>query len=49
MQHPKHPIGPGKLRRYTTILVRAAVLLVLVGAVTSAIIATGLDLLPIHP
>jgi hypothetical protein len=38
-----------RLRSYAALLVRAAVALLLVCAVTSAIVATGLDLLPLHP
>jgi len=39
----------GKLRRWATAVVKAAVVLLLIGAVTSAIVATGLDLLPLRP
>ena len=46
---PNHPLPIGRLRWYATVLVRAAVVLLLVCAVTSAIVATGLDLLPLHP
>ena len=46
---PNHSMPTGRLRWYATVLVRAAVVLLLVCAVTSAIVATGLDLLPLHP
>ncbi len=38
-----------RLRGYAEAIIRAAVVLLLVCAVTSAIVATGLDLLPLHP
>jgi hypothetical protein len=37
------------LRGYAGLVVRAAVALLLISAVTSAIVATGLDLLPLRP
>jgi hypothetical protein len=46
---PNHSLPTGRLRWYAAVLVRAAVVLLLVCAVTSAIVATGLDLLPLHP
>jgi hypothetical protein len=42
-------VPAGRLRSYATLAVRAAVALLLVSAVTSAIVATGLDLFPIGP
>jgi hypothetical protein len=46
---PNHSLPTGRLRWYAAVLVRAAVVLLLICAVTSAIVATGLDLLPLHP
>ena len=46
---PNDSMPTGRLWWYATVLVRAAVVLLLVCAVTSAIVATGLDLLPLHP
>jgi len=49
MKNAAGSVAVGRLRWYATLVVRAAVVLLLVCAVTSAIVATGLDLLPLRP
>jgi len=49
MNNPSDFMPGDKLRGYAAALVRAAVTLLLVCAVMSAIVATGIDLLPLHP
>lgn len=49
MRHASDCFPARRLRGYATLVVRAAIGLLLVSAVASAIVATGLDLLPRHP
>ncbi len=49
IRHASDFMPTDRLRDYAALVVRAAVVLLLVCAVTSAIVATGLDLLPLRP